>query len=70
MIRYLEKEHEQYVERGEEPLFDLEDLLRCYTPSPPNLEVPALPSSCAPAKDPPEHPTFPLKMVEDLCVVA
>jgi hypothetical protein len=50
MLRYLEKEHEKYVAKGEEPPFDLEDLLRCYAPSPPNPEVPAPPSSSAPAK--------------------
>jgi hypothetical protein len=69
MLHYLEKEHEEYLARGEEPPFDLDDLLRRYAPSPPNLEVPALPSSSALAKI---HQSIPLsrqRMVEDLCVV-
>ena len=40
-LHYLEKEYRECVARGEEPLFDLEDLLRRYGSSPPNLEVPA-----------------------------
>ena len=40
-LRYLEKEYRECVARGEEPLFDLEDLLRRYGSSPPNPEVPA-----------------------------
>jgi hypothetical protein len=60
-LRYLEKEHEQYVARGEEPSFDIEDLLRCYASSPPNPEVLALPSSSAPAKNPSDHFAFPPK---------
>jgi hypothetical protein len=55
----LEKEHEQYVARGEEPPFDIEDLLRCYAPSPPNLKVLAPPSSSELAKNPSEHSAFP-----------
>ena len=41
VLRYLEKEYRKCVARGDEPLFDLEDLLRRYGSSPPNLEVPA-----------------------------
>ena len=33
---YLEKEYRECVARGDEPLFDLEDLLRRYGSSPPN----------------------------------
>ena len=29
-LRYLEKEHRECVARGEEPLFDHDDLLRCW----------------------------------------
>ena len=29
-LRYLEKEYRECVAMGEEPLFDLQDLLRCY----------------------------------------
>ena len=47
--------------RGEEPLFDLEDLLRRYGSSPPNSEVPAPPSSSAPVRNPSEHFAFPRK---------
>ena len=39
-LRYLEKEYRECVARGEEPPFDLEDLLRRYGSSPPNPEVP------------------------------
>jgi hypothetical protein len=60
-LRYLEKEHEKFVARGEAPPFDLEDLLRRYAPLPRNPEVPALPSSSAPAKNPLEHSAFPPK---------
>ena len=38
-LRYLEKEYRECVARGEEPPFDLEDLLRRYGSSPPNSEV-------------------------------
>ena len=51
VLRYLEKEYREYMARGDEPPFDLEDLLRRYGPSPPNLEVPAPPSSSGPSKD-------------------
>ena len=44
-LRYLEKEYRECVERGEEPPFDLEDLLRRYGSSPPNPVVPAPSSS-------------------------
>ena len=37
VLRYLEKEYRECMARGEEPPFDLEDLLRCYGSSPPNL---------------------------------
>ena len=47
--------------RGEEALFDLEDLLRRYGSSPPNPEVPAPPSSSRPARNPSEHSVFPRK---------
>jgi hypothetical protein len=70
MLCYLEKEHEEYVARGEEPPFGLEDLLRRYTPSPPNPEVSAPPSSLRQQKI---HQSILLshqRMVEDLCVVA
>ncbi|PVH66153.1 hypothetical protein PAHAL_1G164200 [Panicum hallii] len=53
------KEHEQYVASGEEPPFDIEDLLRHHAPSPPKTEVPALPSSSVPAKNLSEHSAFP-----------
>jgi hypothetical protein len=56
-LRYLEKEHKQYVTRGEEPPFCLEDLSKSYTPSPPNTEVPAPPSSSGPTKNPAKNPT-------------
>ena len=46
----MEKEHEKYVVRGEEPPFDLEDMLWPYAPSPPNPEVLAPQTSAAPAK--------------------
>ena len=54
-LRYLEKE---CVARGEEPPFDLENLLRRYGSSPPNSEVSAPPSSSAPARNPLEHSAF------------
>ena len=57
-LRYLEKEYRESVARVEEPPFDLEDLLRCYGSSPPNSEVPAPPSSSAPARNPLEHSVF------------
>ena len=44
--------------RGEEPPFDLEDLLRRYDSSPPNSEVSAPPSSSSPARNPLEHSAF------------
>ena len=44
-LRYLEKEYRECVARGEEPPFDLEDLLWRYGSSPPNPDVPAPPSS-------------------------
>ena len=50
-LRYLKKEYRECVARGEEPPFDLEDLLRYYGPSPPNPEVPAPTSSFGPRKD-------------------
>ena len=43
---------------GEEPPFDLKDLLRRYGPSPPNPEVPAQPSSSALAKNQSEYCAF------------
>ena len=55
--------------RGEEPPFDLEDLLRRYSSSPPNLEVPAPPSSSGPAINPSEHSASHARTVENLCVV-
>ena len=61
VLRYLEKEYRECVARGEEPPFDLEDLLRRYGSSPPNPEVPAPPSSCGPARNPSEHSAFPRK---------
>ena len=60
-LRYLEKEYRECVARGEEPLFDLEDLLRRYGSSPPNPEVPAMPSSSAPARNPLGQSAFPRK---------
>ena len=60
-LRYLKKEYRECVARGEEPLFDLEDLLRHYGSSPPNPEVPAPPTSSAPARNPSEHSVFPRK---------
>jgi len=60
-LRYLEKKYRECVARGEEPPFDLEDLLWRYGSSPPNLEVSALPSSSAPARNPLEHSAFPRK---------
>ena len=61
VLRYLEKEYRECVERGEEPPFDLEDLLRRYGSSPPNSEVSAPPSSSVPARNPSEHSAFPRK---------
>ena len=60
-LRYLEKKNRECVTRGKEPLFDLEDLLRRYSSSPPNPEVPAPPSSSGPARNPSEHSAFPRK---------
>ena len=60
-LHYLEKEYRECVARGEEPPFDLEDLLRRYGSSPPNPEVPAPPSSSGPARNPSEHSAFPRK---------
>src|SRR6185312_3496017 len=57
-LRYLEKKYRECVARGEEPLFDLEDLLRRYGSSPQNLEVSAPPSSSASARNPSEHSAF------------
>ena len=59
-LRYLE-EYRECVARGEEPPFDLEDLLRRYGSSPPNSEVSAPPSSSVPARNPSEHSAFPRK---------
>ena len=57
--------------RGEEPLFDLEDLLRRYGSSPPNPEVPAPPSSSGLARNPSEHSVFPRKDgLKPLCCCA
>ena len=58
---YLEKEYRECMARGEEPPFDLEDLLRCYGSSPPNSEVSAPSSSSTPARNPLEHSAFPRK---------
>ena len=60
-LHYLEKEYRECVARGEEPPFDLEDLLRRYGSSPPNPEVPAPPSSSGPARNTSEHSAFPRK---------
>ena len=48
-LRYLKKEYRECMSRGEEPPFDLEDLLRRYS---------APPSSSAPARNPLEHYAF------------
>jgi len=68
MLRYMDKEHEKCVARGEEPPFDIEEWRRAYAPSPPNPEVPAPQSSSATGKIRQSillrHP----RMVEDLCV--
>src|SRR6185312_2455670 len=61
VLRYLEKEYRECVARGEEPPFDLEDLLRHYGPSAPNLEVPAPPSSSGLARNLSELSAFPRK---------
>ena len=60
-LRYFEKEYRECVARGEEPPFDLEDLLRRYSSSPPNPEVPAPPTSSGPARNPSENSAFPHK---------
>ena len=60
-LRYLKKEYRECVARGEEPPFDLGDLLRRYGSSPPNSEVSSPPSSSVPARNPSEHYTFPRK---------
>ena len=60
-LRYLEKEYRECVARGEEPPFDLEDLLRRYGSSPPISEVSAPPSSSALARNSLEHSVFPRK---------
>ena len=60
-LHYLEKEYRECVARGEEPSFDIEDLLRCYGSSPPNSEVSAPPSSSTSARNPLEHSAFPRK---------
>ena len=57
-LRYLEKEYRECVARGEEPPFNLENLLWRYGLSPPNSEVSAPPSSSVPARNPLEHSTF------------
>ena len=61
VLRYLEKEYRECIARGEEPPFDLEDLLRRYGSSPPNPEVPAPPYSSGPARNLSEHSAFPRK---------
>ena len=58
VLHYLEKE---YMARGEEPPFDLEDLLWHYGSSPPNPEVSAPPSSFGPVRNLLEHSAFPRK---------
>ena len=58
---YLEKEYRECVASGEEPLFDLEDLLCRYGSSPPNLKIPTPPSSSALARNPSEQSAFPCK---------
>ena len=60
-LRYLKKEYRECMVWGEEPPFDLEDLLRRYSSSPPNSEVSAPPSSSAPVRNPSEHYAFPRK---------
>ena len=60
-LHYLEKKYRECVARGEEPPFDLEDLLRCYGLSTQNPGVPAPPSSSAPAKNSSKHSAFPCK---------
>ena len=60
-LHYLEKEYRECVARGEEPPFDLEDLLWRYGSSPPNSEVSTLPFFSAPAKNPLEHSAFQCK---------
>ena len=52
------KEYRECMARGEEPPFDLVDLLRRYGSSPPNSGVSAPPSSSAPARNPLEHSAF------------
>jgi len=51
-LSFLQKKHEECVAKGEEPGFDLEDLLRRYAPSPPNQVSP----SAAPGKNISKHP--------------
>ena len=60
-LHYLEKKYRECVARGEEPPFDLENLLRRYGSSPPDPKVPAPPSSSGPARNPSEHSVFPRK---------
>ena len=60
-LGYLEKEYRECVARGEEPPFDLEDLLQRYGSSPPNPEVPAPPFYSGSARNPSEHSAFPCK---------
>ena len=60
-LHYLQKEYRECVARGDESPFDPEELLRRYGPSPPNPEVPALPSYSGPARNPSEHSAFPRK---------
>ena len=60
-LHYLEKEYRECVARGEEPPFDLEDLLQHYGSSPPNPEVPTPPFSSGSARNPSEHSAFPRK---------
>ena len=59
--RYKKPSDFHRAARGEEPPFDLENLLRRYGSSPPNSEISAPPSSSAPARNPSEHSTFPHK---------
>ena len=60
-LHYLEKKYRECVARGEEPPFDLENMLWRYGSSPPNSEVSAPPSSSAPARNPSEHSGLPRK---------
>ena len=53
-LHYLEKEYRECVARGEEPPFDLEDLLQRYGSSPPNPVVLTPSSSSGAARNPSE----------------